>query len=95
MFDRLKSFFKKKEPTKYAIARLIENTVALDSPDVSPLKDKAESYILYTGKLKQSLVSGDIAMESLAKRYLKSQGFVPPETLSECDKLIEEISQWH
>ena len=84
----------KKKPKEYAVANLVENVVLKDSPTVSPLKSAWESYTIYTGRLKQSLVSGNVKMQRLCEKYLKSNGITPPTTVSECDDLIAEIQRW-
>lgn len=88
-------FRKKSKPKKYAVAKLVENLVDKEelSP-VSPLLNKKQAYIKYIGMLKQAMVSRNVSQETFFRKYLKKNGLGEPNTLMECDKLIERIESW-
>lgn len=92
LFKKLFSRGKKDKP--YAVSDLVSNMVAPDSPKISPLISEKPMYISWVGRLKQSLLSGEVKMEIFLGKCLRSKGFEPPKTLSECDKLIHEIESW-
>jgi hypothetical protein len=88
-------FFKKKKPKKYAVAKLVDNLVDKEElQPVSPLLNKAPAYIKYIGALKQAMVSRNVSQELFFKKYLKKNGLTAPNTLKDCDDLIERIGNW-
>jgi hypothetical protein len=93
MFESIKKIFKKKA-IKYATSKLMEQVAEPPPPVAVPQHISAKSCINYSGRLRQSLLSGDKDMQILCEKYLKSKGLWVPKTLSECDVLIDEIEHW-
>jgi hypothetical protein len=55
---------------------------------------KTEGHVRHISRLKQAILSKDKEELQRRQKFLAADGILPPHTIKQCDKLIEDLRKW-